>query len=171
MRTAYLGLAVLLSIPVAGASAQDIQFPERRAGQWEIVMETDTGPATTATFCLDAETDRQMMAAGMSMSQGMCETTNTNNSGGTITIDATCTMGAMKTISHTVMTGDFQSAYESTTTSTIEGGPPGMPANSTIVQRATWTGDCQNGLAPGDMVMPGGMKMNVRDLMGMMGGG
>jgi hypothetical protein len=75
----------------------------------------------------------------------------------------------MKTTSHTVMTGDFQSAYDVTITSKIEGGPAGMPENSNITQHAQWTGDCANGLQPGDMLMPGGMKMNIRDIMEMMG--
>jgi hypothetical protein len=40
-----------------------------------------------------------------------------------------------------------------------------------MTQHAQWTGDCANGMQPGDMTMPGGMRMNVRDMMGMMGGG
>ncbi len=170
MRKTALALIPLLSLPTLAAAAE-LQLPERKAGQWEIVMESDSGPGMTATFCLDAETDKQMMAAGMSMSEGMCSSMNTTQDGSSIVIEATCTMGPMKTTSRTVMTGDFQSAYEATTTSVIEGAPQGMPANSTMTQHATWTGECQNGLLPGDMVMPGGMKMNVRDLMQAMGGG
>ena len=94
---------------------------------------------------------------------------NTTQDGSSIVIEATC-HGPDETTSRTVMTGDFQSAYEATTTSVIEGAPQGMPANSTMTQHATWTGGCQNGLLPGDMVMPGGMKMNVRDYAGMGGG-
>jgi hypothetical protein len=46
-----------------------------------------------------------------------------------------------------------------------------MPANSTIEQTATWLGECGGGLAPGDMLMPGGTKMNVRQMLNSMGGG
>jgi hypothetical protein len=134
-------------------------------------MTPDSSPAMTMEICLDEATDKAMMQSGMSISDGMCSDIEVTESGGTIMIDSTCTMGSMKTVSQTVMTGDFQSAYDMTITSTIEGGPPGMPANSTIVQHARWMGDCANGLAPGDMMMPGGMKMNVREMMNTMGGG
>ena len=163
-------VAAALVLP-AIADAAEFDFPPRKAGQWQIEMTPESSPAMIMDICLDEATDRQMMQAGMSISDGMCSDIDMNEAGGAITIDATCTMGAMKTVSHTVVTGDFQSAYDMTITSTIEGGPPGMPANSTIVQHARWVGDCGSGLAPGDMMMPGGRKMNIRDMLNTMGGG
>lgn len=163
-------VAASLGLP-AFATAAEFDFPPRKAGQWQIEMAPDTGPAMTMDICLDEATDKEMMQAGMSISDGMCSDVDVSQAGGAITIDATCTMGAMKTTSHTVMTGDFQTAYDMTITSTIEGGPPGMPANSTIIQHARWMGACTGGLAPGDMMMPGGMKMNVRQMLNTMGGG
>jgi hypothetical protein len=170
MRTITIATAVMCA-SFATASAAELDLPARKAGQWRIEMQPEGGPAMVTEVCLDAETDKAMMQAGMSMSESMCSTMNVTNDGGTISIDATCAMGPMKTTSHTVMSGDFQSAYDVTITSAIEGGPPGMPANSTMTQHAQWTGDCANGMQPGDMTMPGGMRMNVRDMMGMMGGG
>ena len=170
MRIVPCLLAASLSLP-AFAAAAEIDFPPRKAGQWQVEMTPESSPAMTMDICLDEATDKEMMQAGMSISDGMCSDVDVSQAGGTITINATCTMGAMKTTSHTVMTGDFQTAYDMTITSTIEGGPPGMPANSTIVQHARWIGDCASGLAPGDMMMPGGTKMNVRDMLNTMGGG
>ena len=162
--------AASLGLP-AFATATEFDLPPRKPGQWQIAMTPDTGPAMTMDICLDEATDREMMQAGMSISEGMCTDLNMTETGGTIVIDATCTIGAMKTTSHTVMTGDFQSAYSATITSTMEGGPPGMPANTTIEQTATWLGECSGGLGPGDMLMPGGTKMNVRQMLNTMGGG
>jgi hypothetical protein len=162
--------AASFSLPALAAAAE-FDFPPRKAGQWQIEMTPESSPAMTMDICLDEATDKQMMQAGMSISDGMCADVDVGQTGGAITIDATCTMGAVKTVSRTVMTGDFQTAYDVTTTSTIEGGPPGMPANSTIVQHARWMGPCTGGLAPGEMMMPGGMKMNVREMLGTMGGG
>jgi hypothetical protein len=170
MRTISIAAAAIC-VSFVAASAAELDLPARKAGQWRIEMQPEGGPAMVTEVCLDAETDKAMMQVGMSMSDSLCSTMNVANDGGTISIDATCTMGPMKTTSHTVMSGDFQSAYDVTITSTIEGGPPGMPANSTMTQHAQWTGDCANGMQPGDMMMPGGMRMNVRDMMGMMGGG
>ena len=162
--------AASLGLP-AFATATEFDLPPRKPGQWQIEMTPDTGPAMTMDICLDEATDKEMMQAGMSISDGMCSDVDVSQAGGTITINATCTMGAMKTTSHTVMTGDFQSAYSATITSTMEGGPPGMPANTTIEQTATWLGECSGGLGPGDMLMPGGTKMNVRQMLNTMGGG
>lgn len=170
MRTAFFSLFLVGSLAMPAAAAE-IDFPARKPGQWQIEMHPQTGPAMTIQVCLDAATDKQMMEAGMSISKDMCPTLNVARDGGGIVIDATCAFGAMKTTSHTVMTGDFDSAYDVTITSTIEGGPPDMPANSTMTQHAQWTGDCANGLMPGDMLMPGGMKLNVQQMLKGMGGG
>ena len=170
MQTVSLPLIALGLVLPGAAAAAEIDFPARKTGQWQIELAPDAGPAMTMQVCLDAATDKQMMQAGMSISKNMCSTLNMSQNGSTIVIDATCKLGAMKTTSHTVMTGDFQSAYDVTISSAIEGGPPSMPANSTITQHARWMGDCANGLAPGDMLMPGGTKINVRQMMNMMGG-
>jgi hypothetical protein len=170
MRTASLSLLLVAGL-AASATAAEIEFPSRKAGQWQVEMHPQAGPAMTMQICLDAATDKQMMEAGMSISKDMCPTLDMTRDGSGIVIDAACTLGAMKTTSHTVMTGDFESSYDVTITSTIEGGPPGMPANSTMTQHAEWTGDCANGLKPGEMLMPGGMKVNVQQMLGAMGGG
>jgi hypothetical protein len=54
--------------------------------------------------------------------------------------------------------------------SDMEGAPKGMPSHSVLTQEATWMGECPAGMAPGDMIMPGGRKMNVNTLKSMMGG-
>lgn len=74
-------------------------------------------------------------------------------------------MGAMKTKSHVVITGDFQSSYSMQITSDMEGGPPKLPKHSVITQNATWAGECADGMQPGDMLMPGGMKVNALKAM------
>ena len=168
---ARLPIAAIVAIGVLPAFAAQIELPPRKAGQWQVEMDTGAGPATTITMCLDEATDAAMMQVGLSMSEDMCANLNTTRDGDTIVIDATCTLGTMTTTSHSVISGDFQSAYTIEIASTIEGAPEGMPAQSNITQRVTWTGACADGLAPGDMMMPGGMKMNVKDLMQTMGGG
>lgn len=173
MRPVSALLACLTAASFAAPlSAAEFEFPARKPGQWTIEMNTGDGAPTMAMqVCLDAATDARMMAAGMSLSDEMCPETSIRNEGGAIVIDATCTMGEMQTTSHSVMSGDFQSAYTVEITSDITGGPPGMPTHSVITQSATWTGECSGGLAPGDMLMPGGMKVNIEQMMQMMGGG
>ncbi|HBF56370.1 MAG TPA: hypothetical protein DDW72_21085, partial [Afipia sp.] len=57
--------------------------------------------------------------------------------------------------------------YTVTTTSKNSGGPAGMPAETTNVLEAKWIGACKADQKPGDILMPGGMKMNIRDMRAM----
>ncbi len=170
-------LATALACTATAAMAQDIDFPTRKAGMWEIQTVNEQGgmPDMTIKACVDEASDKLMMQAGLNMSKSMCPEQSMVQDGDTIVIDASCNFGGMKSKSHTVMSGDFQSSYQVESTSEMSGMPniPGMPAGPTkMTQTATWVGaDCTDGLAPGDMLMPGGMKMNVTDMMKMMGGG
>ena len=65
--------------------------------------------------------------------------------------------------SHSEITGDFNSAYTVKTTSHSEGGPSGLPRDATTTIEAKWLGACKPDQKPGDIVMPGGIKINVKD--------
>ena len=84
-------------------------------------------------------------------------------------LDTASDKAMMATMSHTVITGDFQSAYTIKTISDLTGGGPLMPKHSETTQNVTWVGEC-NGLKPGEMMMPGGMKINTLNAMKPMGG-
>ena len=170
MRTRFAVLPLIVLGLTLPAAAAEFEFPARKAGQWKIDMDTGMAQPMAMQICLDAATDKEMMAAGLSLSAGMCSKIDTSQDGGSIVIDATCAMGPMKTTSHTVISGDFQSNYTIETTSDIEGAPAGMPARSVIVQKATWVGECTD-LSPGEMLMPTGQKVNIRQMMQTMGGG
>ena len=59
--------------------------------------------------------------------------------------------------------GDFNSAYTVKTSSHSEGGPSGMPRDHHDEIEAKWLGACKPDQKPGDIVMPGGFKLNVKD--------
>lgn len=164
-----------LGLTASAAFAQEIEFPARKAGMWEIQMvDQPAAPNMTIKACIDEASDRQMMQAGFNMSKDMCSELSMNQEGESYIIDATCQFAGMNSKSHTVMTGDFQSAYQTVTTSEISGMPsiPGMSGPTTLTQNATWvSAECSDGLVPGEMLMPGGMKVNVNDMMKSMGGG
>ena len=65
--------------------------------------------------------------------------------------------------SHSEITGDFDSAYTVKTTSHSEGGPAGTARTTTTTIEAKWLGACKPDQKPGDIVMPGGIKINIRD--------
>jgi len=75
-------------------------------------------------------------------------------------------MGPMRTTSRTIISGDFNASYTVRTTGTVEGmsGVQGRQ-DTAMTHTARWVAAaCPAGMSPGDMVMPGGMRMNVRDL-------
>ncbi|HEY2254186.1 MAG TPA: hypothetical protein VGI11_00995, partial [Variovorax sp.] len=64
---------------------------------------------------------------------------------------------------HSVITGDFNTAYHMESRSTYS--PPMMGrSEGAIAMDAKWLGPCQAGQKPGDMMMPNGMKMNVFEM-------
>ena len=164
MRVMPIALSILAVSVALPALADTFEMPARKAGQWkiEIIPETaGAAPSMTIEVCLDAASDKAMMESGMAMAGSQCQTLSQSTNGDQTIIDATCDLGGMKTKSHTVITGDFQSGYSMQITSDMEGGPPTMPAHSVITQNATWMGECTGGMQPGDMLMPGGMKVNA----------
>jgi hypothetical protein len=64
--------------------------------------------------------------------------------------------------SHSEITGDFNSAYSMVTRTLMDKGPEALRDTTTKIQ-AKWLGDCRPGQKPGDILMPGGFKLNVKD--------
>ena len=169
-----LGAAILLTGATAGSAAAAVELPARKSGYWEIEMvhgKAGLVPPTVVHTCVDAASDKAMMAAGMSAMKAMCKQTEIQNQGGTYVWDSACDMGIMKTTSHAVMSGDFQSTYTITITGEVSGLSK-TPTPSLTTQNAKWLGEtCQDGLVPGDIQMDGGPKMNINTIMKSVGDG
>ncbi len=166
----------------SAALAQNADLPTRRPGLWEILLkpEAGAGQPTTMQQCTDEATDKAMNTMFNGPGQMPCTQQPVQKSGNTLTIDSTCTIGNMKTTSRAIFVGDFNSAYTVTVNSKSEGSiMPGVPApgDSKMSIEAKWAGPCKADQKPGDIVMPGGIKMNIadmqklRNMMGPSGGG
>jgi hypothetical protein len=70
--------------------------------------------------------------------------------------------------SHIDATGDFNSAYTVKTTAKSTGG--NLPPDMVTTIQAKWISACKADQKPGDIVMPGGMKMNISDMQKMRAG-
>jgi Protein of unknown function (DUF3617) len=171
----HLPLTALILVCAQPVAAFDL--PARKPGLWEIKMTVEgrNTPAQASQHCIDAETDKLMSSIGGSMRQDMCSKQDVQKVGSTIVIDSVCKIGPATTTSRGVVSGDFNSAYTTKITSKWEGGPPapGMPADGTtnMTIDAKWLSDCGPDQKPGDMIMAGGRKMNIRDLQTIMPGG
>ena len=85
--------------------------------------------------------------------------------GGGWEFSSSCDMGSGHITSHGVASGDFNSHYTVEIDSTTTGSP--MPqANGAHKMKidAVWQGPCPAGMRPGDMTLPGGMKINMIDM-------
>jgi len=167
----HIPVLILGSVCASSAAAQDL--PIRRAGLWEITITKDGIPPQVMQQCTDAETDKLMNAFSGGMGAELCSKQQIRKVGGTLVIDATCKIGPMTSVSQSVVSGNFNSNYTVKVTSKIEGVPAAvqsMAGGVTTIQ-ARWVGACTAGQKPGDIVMPGGKTMNIRELKKMMGGG
>lgn len=162
MRLAAAALALLAASP---ALAQTVELPQRRPGLWEIRMNVSGRGDMEVQHCIDAATDREMMQAGLNANREMCSRFEMRREGAGYVMETTCQFGPMRSSSRAVFTGDFQTGYSMQMTGTTEGGGAGR-TDTNLTQTARWvSAECRNGLQPGDMLLPGGMRVNVREMM------
>jgi hypothetical protein len=156
--------ASLLTL-AAAPDARAVEIPVRKAGLWELKM-VKTGsplPEMTMQHCTDETTDKAMTDAASPMSKDMCSKNDLQKTATGYVSDSVCKVAGMSITSHSETTGDFNSAYTVKSVSHSEGGPSGAPRDTTTTIEAKWLGACKADQKPGDIVMPGGFKMNVKD--------
>jgi len=157
-----VALSLLAAVPATGAAAAEL--PQRKAGLWDMKM-VRTGspiPDMTMQHCTDASTDKQM-STSFSPGKDSCAKQDIQKTATGYVSDSVCTVAGMTVTSHAEITGDFNSAY--TVKSTAHSERAGGPArDSTTTIEAKWLGACKADQKPGDIMMPGGMKMNILEL-------
>ncbi len=154
-------LPLALCVFAGTAFAEDI--PTRKPGLWEVKMSFDGKgmPAQTMQQCADAETDVALRSPPGSGAD-MCPKPVMKRSGDTMTMDSTCTIEGKKSQTHMVITGSFESAYTMKVSIKSDSVPGGGEMSMTM--DAKWLGACRPDQRPGDLIMPGGMKMNIKDM-------
>ena len=157
----FLAAALLLSA-AAMTTAAAVEMPIRKAGLWEVKMieASSKVPGMTMQQCTDETTDREMTSTFSPMAKEVCSRNDIQKTAAGYVADAVCTVNGIAMTSHSEITGDFNSAYTVKSTVRSERGPAG----GTTTIEAKWLGACKADQKPGDIVMPGGMKMNVKDL-------
>ena len=118
-------------------------------------------------ICLDAATDARMSLWGAQATKDLCGgNTMTPLPGGGWSFSSTCDMGTGgKTTTSGTATGDFNVKYLVQAKSVTEGAAaPQMNGPHTVNIEAAWQGPCPAGTKPGDMTLPGGIKVNLLDL-------
>jgi hypothetical protein len=159
-----LALSLLALWPVQNAGA--VELPLRKPGLWEMkVLRTGSpGPETMLQHCTDETTDKDMSASASPMAKEVCSKQDIQKTATGYVTDSVCSMAGMSIKSHAEISGDFNSAYTVKSTSHSEGGPSGMARDATTTIEAKWLGACKADQKPGDIMMPGGMKINLKDM-------
>jgi len=157
-------VAVFLAALMPAADAAAVELPVRKAGLWEMKMVRTGGsvPDMTMQHCTDASTDKQM-STSFSPGKETCAKQDIQKTATGYVSDSVCSVAGMTVTSHAEITGDFNSAYTVKSTSHSERSG-GQTRDSTTTVEAKWLGACKADQKPGDIVMPGGMKMNILEL-------
>jgi hypothetical protein len=152
-------LALVLSSP---ASAEDL--PLRKPGLWEMkVARSAAGlPEVTMQHCTDATTDTDMNTTVSPIAKQICSRQDVQKTGTGYVVNSVCNIGGGTMRSHSEIVGDFDSAYAVTTASHSDKGPANLHDVTTRIE-ARWLGECEPDQKPGDVIMPGGVKLNVKD--------
>src|ERR1700712_58187 len=160
----FLGAVLLLLLPALQARA--VEMPVRKAGLWEMKMLRTGGPMPdmTVQHCTDETADKEMSTTFSPMAKEACSKNEIQKTVTGYVTDSICTMGGISMTSHSETTGDFNSGYTVKSTSHSQGGPAGMARDSTMTIEAKWLGPCKSDQKPGNIIMPGGIKMNIRDM-------
>lgn len=145
--------------------------PVLRDGLWVVASETD-GMRSAMRMCVDAEVQARMSVLGSQMAGGACEeSTVSPRPGGGWTVRSVCDMGSGgRVVSEGVTTGDLNSAYRTEMTSTTTGAAvPHMNRTVAQVVEGEHQGACPEGMAPGDLEAPGGIRFNMLEMAEMAG--
>ena len=121
-------------------------------------------PDMTMQHCTDAGTDKEMSAAAAPVAKDMCSKQDIQKTATGYVTDSVCSYGGTTMTSHSEVSGDFNSAYSVKVTSHNDGAPAGAPRDTDMTLQAKWLGACAADQKPGDIVMPGGFKMNITDM-------
>ena len=154
--------SALALLAAAGARADDL--PMRKAGLWEMKISKPGSqlPEMTMQHCTDETTDKDMNNSVSPMAKQICSKQDVKKTATGYTIDSVCSIAGITTTSHSDVAGDYNSGYTVTTQSHSEGGPASLRDVTTKID-AKWLSACKPDQKPGDIVMPGGFKLNVKD--------
>jgi Protein of unknown function (DUF3617) len=151
---------------LAAAAASADEMPLRKPGLWEmrVVRAGSPLPQMTMQQCTDDTTDKTMSTALSPLSREVCSRRDIRKTATGYTADAVCNVGGVSMSTHSEISGDFNSAYMVRSTSHGEGGPKAASGDHVTTIEAKWLGACKPDQKPGDVVMPGGFKLNSKDI-------
>jgi hypothetical protein len=155
---------------VIGAMAAEPDLPARKAGLWDMKLHITGGgvPTMAVQHCTDAATDRDLRTLYSPMAKETCANHDVVRTATGYTAKRVCNRDdGTVTTTDVEISGDFQTAYEARLLTRAPDAAPGDPPASDMTMKAKFLGPCKAGQEAGDIIMAGGIKTNVRDLIRM----
>ncbi|WP_018607588.1 DUF3617 domain-containing protein [Uliginosibacterium gangwonense] len=155
-------LFCLLATACNLAWAQTTDLPKRKAGMWEVKIESASTSATglSSLQCIDDATDatlqKQVLTGG---GQSGCKLTSSQKTATGWEFDSVCKTGNTTLNTHSVVSGDMQSSYQITVTTKATPPINGQSTLQTTI-KSSYAGACKAGMKPGDINV-NGMTMNM----------
>jgi hypothetical protein len=153
------------SAPAAARQTASMTPPERKAGLWEQKMST-AGMTQVSRICFTDAVNKKVTLWGQQGGEEMCSQQSITPTAGGWKFTSACNMGTGGTIvSSGEAKGDFGTHYTvDIKSSTTGAAAPQMNGEHAMTLEATWKGPCPADFKPGDMELPGGMKINMLTL-------
>ncbi len=158
-------VAVALLAACAAPDAGAVELPPRKAGLWELktMRAGSSAPDMTMQHCTDATTDKEMSTSFSPASR------NLRQAGHAEDRDRLCQRFRLHRRRHDHHLAcrnhrRFQLRLHREIHLAQRGRPAAVPRDSTTTIEAKWLGACKSDQKPGDIVMPGGMKMKFKDM-------
>jgi hypothetical protein len=157
-------LGALAASPVR---SDNIDLPMRKPGLWDLRMKMTGGgiPTMSMQQCTDAATDKDLRSVYSPMSKEVCSKHDVQRTATGYMIDRVCKRGDDTITSHIAITGDFNSAYQAHLLSRTQDESPDDPPSSDLTMQAKYLGPCKDDQKPGDIILMGGMRINIREIL------
>ncbi|MBX3484973.1 DUF3617 family protein [Phenylobacterium sp.] len=152
----------------AAAPAGPVTPPKRKPGLW-LQKVSSAGTTQETKLCLDEATEAKMTVWGQAVGQEICSRNTITPAVGGWKIDSECDFGdAGKNVSTGMISGDFNTRYTLKMTTTTTGAKMAQVNGAHEMEMSgEWQGACPADMKPGDMMLPGGMKMNINQIAAM----
>jgi len=151
----------------ATTGARADELPMRKAGLWDIRVISSGMPGMNAQHCTDPSVEKEMFAEilGKNGHIDQCSKHEVHKTDAGYTVESECTAAGITMTTHSNITGDFDSAFTMTTATHVHGGSAGKTGRDmTGKVEAKWVGECKADQKPGDVILFGGLKMNIKDV-------
>jgi hypothetical protein len=158
---------ILVATASVALMAQADKMPKRKPGLWDMTVSTGMAgvPPQASKMCIDAALDAALYNYSIGATKQACSKNQIKSDGKSVTSDAVCSVGGSQMTSHSTTNFTGDTAFHTEIKAHYE--PPMLGlADIAMTQDGKWAGPCPADMKPGEVVGPGGQKMNMKQMMG-----